>query len=120
VELIKQLKTLTQTVVLVESGERHYLAVFEANQLEKMIEVSLEEAFLVSRRQDFLNRLQEKQRQYRAQTGQSEQLSEIASEVAFLLYLMKQNKLRINEEVQKVCDSIANEPAPAPRPNEAV
>jgi hypothetical protein len=29
VELIRHLKTPTQTVVLVESGERQYLAVFE-------------------------------------------------------------------------------------------
>lgn len=82
--------------------------------------MSLEEAFLVSRRQAFMNKLQEKQRQYRAHTGQSEQLSEISTEIAFLLFLMKQNKLRINEEVQKVCDRIANEPPPAPKPNEAV
>jgi hypothetical protein len=33
VELIKHLKTPTQTVVLVESVERHYLAVFEGPRL---------------------------------------------------------------------------------------
>jgi len=33
---------------------------------------------------------------------------------------MKQNKKRINEEVQKVCDRIAIEPPPHPRPAEGV
>lgn len=54
VELIRHLKTPSQTVVLVESGERHFLAVFEGSSLEKLVEVSLEEAFLVSRRQSFV------------------------------------------------------------------
>lgn len=119
-ELVRHLRTPTQTVVLVESGERHYLAVFEGSSLEKMVEVSLEEAFLVSRRQPFVASLQEKQRQFNARGGQSEQLSEVSTEIAFLLYLMKQNKVRINEEVQKVCDRIASEPAPVLRPTEAV
>jgi|LakMenEpi03Aug12_release.lakeMendotaPanAssembly.Ray.scaffolds.fasta_scaffold466346_1 hypothetical protein len=85
-----------------------------------MVEVTLEEAFLVSRRQGFIENLQERQRQFNALHGQSEQLSELSTEIAFLLHLMKQNKKRINEEVQKVCDRIAVEPLPQPRPTEGV
>jgi hypothetical protein len=39
----------------------------------------------------------ERQRQFNQRNGKNENLSEIAIEIAFLLYLMKQNKLRINE-----------------------
>lgn len=62
-----------------ESGERHYLAVFEGPSLQKMVEVSLEEAFLVSKRQAFVANLQERQRQFNARNGKSERLSEIAT-----------------------------------------
>jgi hypothetical protein len=96
VELIRELRSLKNTLILVESGEKHFLAVFEGSEVSKMIEVSLEEAYLINRRQTFIANLLEKQQQYNQSQGTHQALSEIAMEIAFLLYLMKQNKVRIN------------------------
>ena len=62
-----------------------------------MIEVSLEEAYMVTRRQTFIAELKEKQSEYNKRKGTNEKLSEIGMEIAFLLYLMKQNKVRIDQ-----------------------
>lgn len=114
------MKSLANTLVLVESAEKHFLAVFEGNELAKMIEVSLEEAYLINKRQTFIASLQERQRVFNENNGTKQQLSEIATEIAFLLFLMKQNKVRINSELQKVYDRIINEPARAIKPAESV
>lgn len=73
-----------------------------------MIEVSLEEAYLINKRQIFIASLHERQRMFNENNGTKQHLSEIAVEIAFLLFLMKQNKARINSEVQKVYDRIIN------------
>lgn len=81
-----------------------------------MIEVSLEEAYLVHKRQGFIASLQERQRAYNEANGSRQQLSEIATEIAFLLFLMKQNKARVDAEVQKVYERILSEPPRALQP----
>ncbi len=75
-----------------------------------MIEVSLEEAYLISKRQSFITRLSERQQEYNRRRGSNEYLSETAVEVAFLLFLMKQNKVRINQEVSKIYERVITHP----------
>lgn len=64
----------------------------------------------MTQRQAFLANLEQKQRQYNLTHTKQGQLSELAMEIAFLLFLMKYNKNRINQEITKIYNKILEEP----------
>lgn len=120
VELIHECRAEDKSFLLVENQDKHYLGVFGEGQLQKMIEVTQEEGYLISQRQKFLDLLQRRQQEYNERHHTNERLSEVSAEIAFLLFLMKTNKLRINQEVQQLQNRILSEPPDCERTTQMV